>query len=67
MPSEAYIKCWSRGDVCIVAKACGAAGALGKNPMGLEPGGKAQAWDGMIICGCWCGENEEDGDIKTKD
>lgn len=29
---KAYIKCWSCGDVCITAKACGADGPLGKNP-----------------------------------
>jgi len=37
-PRDAYIECWSRGDVCIVEKACGVDGPLGKNP-GLEPGG----------------------------
>jgi hypothetical protein len=37
VPSEAYIRCWSRGDVCIVAKACGAAGPLGKNPVAGLP------------------------------
>jgi len=38
VPRDAYIECWSRGDVCIVEKACGADGPLGKNPR-LEPGG----------------------------
>ena len=40
VPSEAYIKCWSRGDVCIDANACGAVGPLGKNPVAPEPVGK---------------------------
>jgi hypothetical protein len=52
VPSEAYIICWSRGDVCIAAKACGAVGPVGKNdPVALEAGGKTYAWDGMVICG----------------
>lgn len=39
VPRDAYIECWSRGDVCIVEKACGADGPLGKNPAELEPDG----------------------------
>ena len=30
VPSDAYIEYWSRGDVCITEKACGADGLLGK-------------------------------------
>ena len=36
VPRDAYIECWSRGDVCIVENACGADGPLGKNPAELE-------------------------------
>jgi hypothetical protein len=39
VPSDAYIECWSRGDVCIVENACGADGPLGKNPAEAEPEG----------------------------
>lgn len=39
VPRDAYIECWSRGDVCSVEKACGADGPLGKNPVELEPDG----------------------------
>lgn len=46
------MKCWSRGEVCIVAKACGAVGPLGKNPVAPWPGaGKTKAWDGMTNVG----------------
>ena len=38
-PSDAYIECWSRGDVCITEKACGADGPLGKNPPEVVPDG----------------------------
>lgn len=36
VPSDAYIECWSRGEVCIVENACGAVGPLGKNPVEVE-------------------------------
>jgi hypothetical protein len=39
IPRDAYIECWSRGDVCIVENACGADGPLGNNPVELEPDG----------------------------
>lgn len=35
--------------MCIVAKACGAVGPLGKNPVVLEPVGKTYAWECIII------------------
>lgn len=39
VPRDAYIECWSRGDVCIPEKACGADGPLGKNPAEVVPDG----------------------------